>query len=279
MSLITRRAFLRGGLATMAGGGGAYLYARTIEPEWLEIVKIELPLRGLPDAFGGFTIAQISDLHFGPLVEPAYVETVVQTVQDLGADAIVVTGDIVSRVNRGEPDLIVQTLSRLQAPEGVFAVLGNHDWWQNAPLVSESLRRAGITVLSNEHVALQSDGQTLYLAGVDDVWNGKDDFPASLNGIPADSAVITLVHVPDFADVVANDPRVILQLSGHTHGGQVRLPFYGGVYFPTWGRKYTMGLYQIRDLTLYTNRSIGMVGTPVRFICRPEATLFTLQPA
>jgi uncharacterized protein len=278
MPLLTRRNFLSGSLLTLASGVGAYVYGRAIEPGWLEVVPLDLPLRKLPDAFAGFTIAQISDLHFGPFVQAAHIEPVIDCVMSLNADLIVITGDHVTRVNQGEPDMIAQTLARLRAPHGVYAVLGNHDWWQSGPIVTAALKRAGVTVLANEQVPLHRDGQTIYLAGVNDVWCGKHDLDKALRGIPFDGTVVALVHEPDYADVVANDPRVILQLSGHSHGGQIRVPFWGGLHFPSWGRKYTLGQYQIRDLTLYTNRGIGVVNRPIRFACRPEITFFALRP-
>ncbi len=280
MPLITRRRFLTGTLAAIAGVGAGYGYARAIEPAWLDIVHLDLPLRNLPDAFAGFTIAQISDLHFGPLIQPAEIEPVIDQVLDLNADLIVITGDLVSRVSQGEPDMIVQTLSRLRAPHGVYAILGNHDWWVGDAEVTAALRRAGLTVLSNQHTTIRRDGQTLYLAGIDDVWCGKQDLAATLRGIPADGAIIALVHEPDFADAVANHPRVLLQLSGHSHGGQVCVPFGGGgVWYPSWARKYPRGLYTIRDLTLYTNRGVGLVSWQLRFACRPEISHFTFYPA
>jgi predicted MPP superfamily phosphohydrolase len=279
MPKISRRAFLRGSLLTGLAGACTYGYGRLIEPTWLDVAPVEHRLRDLPDAFAGFTIAQISDLHFGKYVAPAYIESVVDSVMALNADAIVITGDFVSRVTQGEPDQIVQTLSRLRAREDVYAVLGNHDWWENGPLVAESARRAGIKVLINEHISWSRGSQKLYLAGVDDVWEGKNDLQQTLAGIPADAAIVALVHEPDFADIVARDSRVLLQLSGHSHGGQICLPFYGGLHFPSWGKKYTSGVYHIDNLTLYTNRGIGMVMLPIRFACRPEVTLHRLLPA
>jgi len=276
MARISRRTFLRGALASAAG---ISLYGGLVERNWLDIVRLDLPLRKLPDAFAGFTIAQISDLHFGIYFGPSSMDPIVQAVVELNADAIVITGDIVSRVTHGEPEMIVQELSRLHAPHGVFAVLGNHDWWQNGPLVAESLRRAGVTVLSNEYHVWQRGGQALHLTGIDDVFCGKCDLEKALHAIPADAAVLTLVHEPDYADIIARDPRVILQLSGHSHGGQVCVPFLGGLIFPPWGRKYSSGLYQIDELTLYTNRGVGVIALPVRVACRPEITLFTLKPA
>jgi predicted MPP superfamily phosphohydrolase len=277
MRVASRRTFLCGAVAALASGAG--LYAGVIEPGWLSVTRLDLPLRRWPDAFAGFTIAQVSDLHFGPFIRPKHIDAAVDRVLALNPDAVVITGDLVSRVTHGEPDMIVQSLSRLRAPQGVFAVLGNHDWWSGAAVVTRALRCAGITVLANTHHAWQRGGQRLYLAGVDDVWCRKHDLAAALEGIPADGAVVTLVHEPDYADEVAGEPRVCLQLSGHSHGGQVCVPFGGALRLPSWGRKYPRGLYRVRDLTLYTNRGLGVVNWPFRFACRPEVTLFTLRPA
>jgi predicted MPP superfamily phosphohydrolase len=236
-------------------------------------------LAKLPDAFAGFTIAQISDIHFGPYIQSEHVGPVVDQVLAWKPDAIVVTGDLVSRIDHGETDMIEQSLARLQAPHGAFAILGNHDWWVNDVAVVQALKKAGVQVLSNEHHLIRRDGQALYLAGVDDVMCGKNDLAAALTGIPADAAVVALVHEPDYADFVAIDPRVLLQLSGHSHGGQVCVPLCGGIWYPPWARKYPSGLYTIRDMTLYTSRGIGMVGWQLRLYCRPEVTLHTLKPA
>lgn len=276
MAWMTRRRFLGSAIVTAIAG---YRYARCIEPRWLDVVEVDVPLRKLPDSFAGFTIAQISDIHFGPLVTPEDIEPALEAVLGFDADAIVITGDLVSRLNHGEADMIVHALRRLHARHGVFAILGNHDWWEGASTVTEALRSAGVTVLANRHHVLQRDGQSLYLVGLDDVWCNKHDLARALTGIPPSAAVVALVHEPDYADTVANDPRVILQFSGHSHGGQVRVPFGGGVWYPPWARKYPCGLYHIRDLTLYTNRGVGMVSWQLRLACRPEVTLFRLLPA
>jgi predicted MPP superfamily phosphohydrolase len=277
MPLVTRRRLLGAALASIAGG--AYLYARLLEPRWLEVCPVDLTLPRLPDAFAGFKIAQLSDLHFGPWIQPEHMEPAIDAVLAWNPDAIVITGDLVSRVSDGETDMIVQSLSRLRAPQGVFAILGNHDWWTSAAAVRDALQSAGVTVLCNQHQSWRLGSQSLYLAGLDDVMCGKHDLTQALQGIPPDAAVIVLVHEPDYADTVARDSRVLLQLSGHSHGGQVRVPFCGGVWYPPLARKYPMGLYTIDDLTLYTNRGAGIVSWQARFACRPEVTLHTLQPA
>jgi predicted MPP superfamily phosphohydrolase len=280
---ISRRGFLRNALRGAAGmsfaGIGTYAYAAKLEAFWFEVVRKEIVLRGLPEAFAGFTIAHISDLHFGRLVRPADLAPAVAEVQSLGADAIVITGDLVSRANCDEPDMIVETVSQLSAPHGLFAVLGNHDWWADGPLVADSLRRAGATVLENDNTVWHRDGQSLYVAGVDDVCVHRHDLPNALAGVPYSAKAVVLVHEPDFADLAASDPRVLLQLSGHSHGGQVCVPGYGGLRFPPWARQYPCGLYTIGGTTLYTNRGLGMIGLPIRFCCRPEITLLTLRPA
>lgn len=148
----------------------------------------------------------------------------------------------------------------------------------DGPLVTQSVERAGVTVLHNRNIALRRGGQTLYLAGVDDVLESRHDLSAALRAIPTSAPTILLAHEPDYADIAARDPRILLQLSGHSHGGQVCLPGYGGLVFPLWGRKYTRGLYAVNQMTLYTNRGLGMVSLPLRFACRPEITLLTLQP-
>jgi len=279
MAWITRRNFLRASLGTIASSSAAYAYARYAEPYWLDIASVELTLPKLPDAFANFTIAQISDLHFGAVTTPEHIQPAIDAVQALNADAIVLTGDIVSRLTHGEPDMIVQALSQLRAREGVFAVLGNHDWWEGGLAVGDALRRAGVMLLSNRHHSIRRGKQTLYLAGVDDVWCDKQDLAAAMAGVAPEAAVVMLVHEPDYADTVAQESRVILQLSGHSHGGQIRMPGYGGILFPPFGKKYTNGLYHINEMALYTNRGIGMVNRPMRFACRPEVTCFTLKPA
>jgi predicted MPP superfamily phosphohydrolase len=280
---ISRRRFLRravsGGATLTLTGAGRYAYARQIEAWWFEVVRHDLELPGLPDAFAGVTVAQISDLHLGAFARAEDHEAAVRAVQALRPEVIVITGDLVSRLDRGEPEMLVQLLSGLSAPEGVYAVLGNHDFWENAQLVTASLRRAGVGVLRNRHVTLHRGGQTLYLTGVDDVLVRRQDLSAALDGVPASGKAILLAHEPDFADEAARDRRIMLQLSGHSHGDQVCVPGYGGLHFPPWGRKYPSGLYRIGELTLCTNRGLGMVMMPLRFCCRPEITLFTLRPA
>ena len=278
---ISRRTFLKASLAVLGGAIAsaplAWLYATQIEPDWLEIERVSVPLLGLDPSLSGFTLAHFSDLHLGPHMSAEEALRVVERVNASGAQVVVYSGDFVSQLHQGEAETIVEVFSRLHASEGVFAILGNHDHWTDADLVAEAARAAGVTLLRNQGMALQ-DG-ALWLAGVDDVWEGKQDLRGALEAAPDRATRILLAHEPDFADEAAAGGKVALQLSGHSHGGQVRLPFLGATVLPHLGRKYPYGLRQVGSMWLYTNRGVGVVSPPVRFNCRPELTLLTLLPA
>lgn len=275
---LSRRAFLRAARNLLAAGvlGSPPVawYAWRVEPFWLSVERIALRLPRLPRDWDGVTLAQLSDLHLGPVIGPPHLHAAVDLTLDLQPDLIVITGDFVSSLRQGEAEELEKALRRLRAPVGVFASLGNHDWWTSAAVVAEAVRRSGVTLLRNEHVAL---GENFYLAGVDDVWERQADLARALRGLPDEACTLLLAHEPDYADIVAKDGRVALQLSGHSHGGQVRIPFVGPIALPYLGRKYPAGWRQIGGLQLYTNRGLGVVLPAARFNCRPEITLFTLQ--
>jgi hypothetical protein len=277
----SRRAFLRASLQVVGGGAlvtsGSAAYAFVAEKEWVAVERVTLDLPRLPAAFDGYRLAQISDLHFGSAVRPEYLLEACQQVSALTPDAIVITGDFVSRLNNGEADWVTRAVHALSAPDGVYATLGNHDWWEHAETVSAAVEQGGGTLLRNRHVRLERLGGSLYLAGVDDIWEGQHDLAAALTGIPSGAGVVLLAHEPDFADEVAADGRVDLQLSGHSHGGQVRLPIIGAPLTPRLGKKYKHGWYRVGPLQVYTNRGLGLARPAVRINCRPEITLFTLR--
>lgn len=242
------------------------------------VERVTLALAGLPPAFDGYTIAQVSDLHFGPLVAPESVHTALDLVPGLQPDLIVVTGDFVSRLTHGEAHQVTRALQRLRAPDGVFAVLGNHDWWEAGEAVEAAVRAGGATVLSNAHQALWRGAEALYLAGLDDARAQQADLPQTLAGIPAGALVVVLAHEPYVADWVAADGRAAVQLSGHSHGGQIRLPRVEGAVLRLIGHhRYPRGLAQVAGLQVYTNRGLGVVGLPMRWNCPPEITLLTLR--
>ena len=276
-SRLSRRAFLRlvGGAALIPSA--SWLYAAEMELRWLQVEHVSVSLPRLPRAFHGLTIAQFSDLHIGPYIGAEEVRAAVEVVMDLKADLIVVTGDFVSSLLHNEAKVIETELAPLSAPLGVYGIMGNHDWWNDRKVVRYAAEQAGLTMLQNERVPLIRADETLYLAGLDDYWQGRTDLSNTLLGLPAEAPVIVLVHEPDYADIATRDPRVLLQLSGHSHGGQVRLPFIGPLELPRYGHRYPLGLQKAGDLWVYTNRGIGVTGVPLRFNCRPEVTLLTLN--
>jgi len=189
------------------------------------------------------------------------------------ADLTVLTGDYVSGSAQYARSC-ADTLSSLNTSGDVLACLGNHDHWTDADTVTTALADAGLTVLRN---AAREVADGLWVAAVDDVWERHADLEKALDKVPADATTILLAHEPDYADEVTSDGRVSLQVSGHSHGGQVRLPGVGPPALPRLGRKYQAGLYRVGRMWLYVNRGVGMIHPAVRFNCRPEVTLLTLR--
>jgi len=275
---MTRRQFLRcclgTGAAAIAAPTCGLLYTLHVEPDWLQVRRVTVPLSRLPPQWDGFTIAHLSDLHLGPTVDIVAIHRAVNATNALKPDLIALTGDFVYRsASHAEP--CAQALTALQAPHGVVACLGNHDRWEDAVRVERALTEAGIRVLINAGFPLAD--HSLWVAGLDDAWAGTPDLEAALAGAPLTASVILLAHEPDYADTVVEHGGVHLQLSGHSHGGQVRLPLIGALVLPYLGRRYPAGLYRLGELTLYTNRGIGTIYPPIRLNCRPEITLLTLS--
>lgn len=257
-------------------GGGLGGYGVAVEPSDLEVSRVTLSLPGLPRAFDGLRVAHLTDLHVNRIVPQARARAAVAAAMAAAPDLIVLTGDYVTGVSDDETALVADALASISAPLGVFAVLGNHDHSYGARRVTAALESAGVRVLANENVPLERHGERLYLAGVDDVRRSRPDLARALRDVPGDGRVLLLVHEPDYADTVARDGRVLLQLSGHSHGGQVVLP-WGALYLPPLGRKYPSGLYEVGGLRLYTSRGIGTGQVPVRFNCRPELPIIELR--
>jgi len=278
---ITRRRFLRLTSATAVAAIG--LDATLVEPNRPRIVRQDLSLRRWPTRLDGFTIAVLSDFHYDRYFSVHPLHASIDMVNDLRPDLIVLAGDFVTVSFFGSADdkpasaaePCARLLGQMQAKHGVWAVLGNHDCASNPQRVMQALRSERIQCLSNQSAAIEQDGARFWLAGVDDVLMGDGDLGKTLQAVPRDEATIVLVHEPDYADFVAQF-SVDLQLSGHSHGGQVRFPWLGPLFLPELARKYVWGLYQVGGLTLYTNPGLGTVGLPVRLNCPPEITLLTL---
>jgi predicted MPP superfamily phosphohydrolase len=276
--LVTRRAFLKwlameATVGTMTAAGSAYILR--VEPGWLEVERIDVPLPGLDPRLEGTRIVQLSDLHLSEIVPVEQVRQAVSLAQTLAGDLIVLTGDYITRYTRFALPC-ARELAALHAPGGVHAVLGNHDHWTDPELIANALRDSGISLLRNEARRVSINGADLWLVGLDDVWERKHDLASALRDVPAGATAVLLVHEPDFADQAAGN-GIALQLSGHSHGGQVCIPGIGALIKPYLARKYTAGLQRAGDMWVYTNRGIGTVFPPVRLNCRPEVTLITLR--
>ncbi len=255
-----------------------YVYVFHIEPLWYKVERVEIAVDRLPPAFNHFRVVCLSDFHQEPHAGVGYIERVVQRVNELEPDMICLLGDYVF----SSAETIAQlspVLSVLNAQHGVYGVLGNHDLWTDAEIVRFGLEESGVKVLINEHVVLDIDGAELVLAGLDDGWSGEPNLGQALLGAPRDAPVLLMLHEPDLADQISLDGRVELQLSGHSHGGQVRLPFIGAPFLPDFAHTYDQGQYRVGDMGLYASRGIGVIYPPGRFNCRPEITEISLVEA
>jgi predicted MPP superfamily phosphohydrolase len=284
--LLTRRRFfgrfLIGASAAAAIGSVDGLF---LEPRNLVSEHIDIRLERLPEEFHGFRIAQISDIHFGPYMGKAGLERALQLAQSFRPDLLALTGDFVSHPFGGSNGPIGAHYAEpcadvFAAVTGipVIAILGNHDHWNNAAIVEGALRERGIPVLRNRSIPLERGHNRIWVAGIDDALVKAADLDKALHDVPLSETTLLLAHEPDFADYAARF-AVDLQLSGHSHGGQVRLPGIGALILPTLARKYPIGLNRVGSLQVYTNRGLGVINPPVRFYCPPEVTFVTLFSA
>ncbi|MFN2138537.1 MAG: metallophosphoesterase [Candidatus Promineifilaceae bacterium] len=239
------------------------------------VVPVVVPMSGLDPVFEGYRIVQISDLHMGHWLNAERLEGVAGLVNAQSPDLIVITGDFVSYSLRQVAGDMVNGLSLLDAPDGVVAVLGNHDHWLDPNGVRRLLRAAGVRELPNEVLSLQRGAAHLHIAGIDDLIAGEPDFEQVLRQIPARGAAVLLAHEPDFADESAASGRFGLQLSGHSHGGQILLPGIGPIRGHMF-RRYPLGRYQVGHMVQYTNPGIGTHVLRLRINVPPEITVFTL---
>jgi uncharacterized protein len=253
----------------------ALYYVHDLEPSWIEVRSVSLSLPHLSPAFSGYRIVQLSDIHTDRWMTAQRIQKVVDRVNQMHPDSVVLTGDFVTRnAEQFAPNLTV--LKALTPKDKTLAILGNHDAWTNPDLVQATLETAGIDVLANQVVTLARGAEQLHIGGVDDVWAGRDRLNEVLAALPTNGAAILLAHEPDFADTSAATGRFDLQLSGHSHGGQIHIPLMKRV-LPPLAYKYPLGQYQVGSMIQYTNRGLGSSGIPIRFNCRPEITIFTLN--
>ena len=243
---------------------------------WVDITNLNIYLPRLPTAFDSYRMVQISDFHIGTWLDRALLAEAVDLVNQQNPDLVAITGDFVTYdPPRFSKDLVGE-LTRLQTRDGVVAVLGNHDHWSNAAAVRKILGQSRVIELRNNIYTLEKDGARLHIAGVDDIQSNLHRLDLVVDKLPPNEAAILLAHQPDFADEFAATGCFDLQISGHSHGGQLNFPGVGPIVLPRLGRKYISGLYKVQNMWQYTNRGLGTAELQVRYNCRPEITVFNL---
>lgn len=275
MSKLTRRQFLMRGVGSL---GLLASYPLVIERYIILTNHYRIPVPNLPAAFSGFRIVHLSDLHHGFLVPLGLIQNVVERANALKSDLIVCTGDFVhQKKSTEEIDAVWPVLAQLTAPAGVFSVLGNHDHWADTARSDYWLKRTRQD-LRHKAVRLEREGHPLWLAGAGDLWEDHRSLDELLAGIPGEDCRIVLAHNPDTADTQYSS-RIDLMLSGHTHGGQVDIPFVGPPVLPVRNKAYSSGLKQsLRGERVFISRGIGWAIYPVRFNCYPEIAVLELVP-
>lgn len=276
---LSRRRFLTGLVAApLVAVSATSAYARFIEPYFYEVSETDVFLRDLPERFEGFRITQLTDVHHSRIVGIDEVRRTVDLANSTKPDLIALTGDYTTSYRRYiEP--CAEALGSLKAPEGVWAVLGNHDHYTDQELTTRSLEHNRIAVLNNANTTLRRGADVLQLSGIDDwSWAGTH-WPRAFYGLDRRRTTVLLSHQPRVLDF-AETENVALILSGHTHGGQIDLPLIGPpARFATAELKYAQGLFRRGDSQLYVSRGTGVIGLPLRLGVRPEIAVLRLRRA
>lgn len=260
------------------GAAGSFTNALWIEPNRLSVTRQEISCVRLPKALDGLRIGVMADIHYKPEQDESLLEEAVATLNRENPDLIALPGDFMD----SDPSVIppmLRVLAKLTPAHGIFASMGNHDGWStDGGTLRRHFEKAGISMLVNRNHGIRVRNENLAIAATDHVWHGKPDPSTTLRGIAVDTPVIVLVHEPDFFDEITKRRDIQLQLSGHTHGGQCRVPFFG--YTPAkvaFGRKYVYGAFACGDSRLFVTRGIGTTSLRVRFACPPELAVITLR--
>lgn len=254
-----------------------YWRVRHVNPYRPVLERVEFPLPSGAETLDGLRIGFVTDTHIGPFTTARDLERGLALFTNEHPDLLLLGGDYVSESNfyaRAMADTLVPLIER--TPLGAFAVMGNHDLPLGTDRVRTELERAGVRVLCNEHAIVQWNGASLAIAGIDDTIIGHADPDRAFADIPPGIPILSLWHEADFAEETARR-GAFAQLSGHTHGGQVRLPFIGAIWLPPDGTRRDLGLYDVDGMPVYISRGLGVYRPPVRFLCPPEITLVTLR--
>ncbi|MFN0084978.1 MAG: metallophosphoesterase [Blastocatellia bacterium] len=257
-------------------GLGALSYGALVRQR-VEVSRVEVRIARLPGAFAGLTIAHLSDIHHGPYTSRDYIRRCIEMVNEARPDLVVLTGDFTFGGRRYvEP--CAELFRELKPRIGVYAVLGNHDYYVGASFVARALRNAGCNLLIDAKERLEHRGDRLWLLGVDDFYYGNTDLPRLMRDVGDEEARIVLSHNPDYIEEFAAKRRhADLMLSGHTHGGQIRFPLVGAPQISSYyGQRYAIGMNRKDAMQIYTTRGIGTVFLPTRFDCPPEIVQYKL---
>ncbi|MFN0111346.1 MAG: metallophosphoesterase [Blastocatellia bacterium] len=280
----TERRWTRGKIITLTLFGLATLlavYAIFIEPDRLIVHREAIVLPSWPAELRGMRIAAISDIHAGaPHIKLDKIRQLVELTNAQQPDLVLLPGDfVIQNVIGGkfiEPIALAAELKSLKAPLGVFAALGNHDWWYNAPRIKQAFEEAGIRVLDNQTIRIEHNGKAFWLAGFADEWEGNPKVAETLQQINDDSPVIAFTHNPDLFPALPN--RIALTIAGHTHGGQIALPLIGRLVVPSkFKQRYAAGLVIESGKQLFVTTGVGTSIIPVRFGVTPEIALLTIN--
>jgi predicted MPP superfamily phosphohydrolase len=285
--LLSRRQLLTLGGAAFTVPLGLGGYSVLVEPRWLQVSRVPFPLRDLPEALDGLRLVQLTDIHLGPWLSVDRVRTVVECANGLQPDVMLLTGDYVHKSRAYIPQ-VAEALAALRPRIGTVAVLGNHDWWHGAEETRLEFRKRGFRLLDNSRLFVTPERRLsptvapgLCLAGVGDLWEDQCLYAQALEGVPGDVPRLLLSHNPDAAEdprLTRGGWRVDLMVSGHTHGGQVSLPFFGPPVIPSrFGNKYAHGLVEGPACPVFVSRGVGMSLLPIRCGARPEITLLELR--
>ncbi len=260
---------------------GLAVWAIVIEPSSLRVENYSVAIPGWPVHLSGLRIAILADLHTGsPFNDLNKLREIVGTTNAADCDLILLAGDLVIQGVLGgtfvPPEDSAGILKMLSAPLGVYAVLGNHDWWLNAQRVRKALEAVQIPVLEDDAVEITGRRGSFWLSGISDFWEGAHDVTRALSKVPSTMPVITFTHNPDvFPDI---PPRVALTIAGHTHGGQVALPVLGRPVVPSrYGERFAVGHIVEQGRHLFVSTGLGTSILPVRFRVPPEISILTVQ--
>ena len=259
------------------------LWAFVVEPNRLLVNEETIGMKSWPSGLNGLRIAAVSDIHAGsPFIDDNKLRLLVERTNATRPDLIVLLGDYMVRdswhSSQMKPEQIAQALKSLHAPLGVYAVLGNHDWWFDVSHVRAALEANGIKVIDNDVVRLEKNGLAFYVVGIADAWSLTDDITGTAIRVPTGEPAIALTHNPDILPRLP--PAFLLTLAGHTHGGQVNLPFIGRRIVPSeFGQRYAAGHVEEEGKHLFVTTGVGTSVFPVRFRVPPEIAVLTLMNA